>query len=45
MAGHKGVEKVTVKNLEIVGVDSEKNQLMIKGSVPGVNNSFVLVKK
>jgi len=45
MAGHKGVEKVTVKNLEIVGIDNEKNQLMIKGSVPGVNNSFVLIKK
>lgn len=45
MAGHKGVEKVTVKNLEVVGVDSEKNQLMIKGALPGVNNSFVLIKK
>ena len=45
MAGHKGVEKVTVKNLEIVGIDNEKNQLMIKGSVPGVNNSFVVIKK
>ncbi len=45
MAGHAGVRKVTVKNLEIVKVDSEKNQLFIKGAVPGVNNSYVLIKK
>ncbi len=45
MAGHSGVQKVTVKNLEIVKVDSEKNQLFIKGAVPGVNNSYVLIKK
>lgn len=45
MAGHAGVQKVTVKNLEIVKVDSEKNQLFIKGAVPGVNNSYVLIKK
>ncbi len=45
MAGHAGVRKVTVKNLEIVKVDSEKNQLFIKGAVPGVNNSYILIKK
>lgn len=45
MAGHKGVEKVTVSNLEVVGVDSEKNQLLIKGAVPGVQNSYILIKK
>lgn len=45
MAGHAGVQKVTVKNLEIVKVDREKNQLFIKGAVPGVNNSYVLIKK
>tara|TARA_B100000586_G_C20061933_1_gene406662 strand:+ start:113 stop:730 length:618 start_codon:yes stop_codon:yes gene_type:complete len=45
MAGHMGVEKVTVRNLEIVRVDSGKNQLLIKGAVPGVQNSFILIKK
>ena len=45
MAGHMGVEKVTVKNLEIIRVDGEKNQLLIKGAVPGVQNSFILIKK
>jgi len=45
VAGHMGVEKVTVRNLEIVRVDSGKNQLLIKGAVPGVQNSFILIKK
>ncbi|MFQ6676775.1 MAG: 50S ribosomal protein L3 [Fidelibacterota bacterium] len=45
MAGHSGVQKVTIKNLEIVKVDSSNNQLFIKGAVPGVNNSYVLIKK
>jgi large subunit ribosomal protein L3 len=45
MAGHMGVEKVTVKNLEIIRVDGEKNQLLIKGAVPGVQSSFILIKK
>jgi large subunit ribosomal protein L3 len=45
MAGHMGVEKVTVRNLEIIRVDSGKNQLLIKGAVPGVQNSFILIKK
>jgi large subunit ribosomal protein L3 len=45
MAGHMGVEKVTVQNLEVVRVDSKKNQLLIKGAVPGVQNSFILIKK
>lgn len=45
MAGHSGVQKVTVKNLEIVKIDSSNNQLFIKGAVPGVKNSYVLIKK
>lgn len=45
MAGHMGVEKVTIKNLEVVKVNSDKNQLLIKGAVPGVQNSFLLIKK
>ena len=35
MAGHYGVERVTVQNLEIVKVDAERNLLLIKGAVPG----------
>ena len=44
MAGHYGVERVTVQNLEIVKVDSERNLLLIKGAVPGPNGGLLLVR-
>jgi large subunit ribosomal protein L3 len=40
-----GHEKVTVKNLEIVKVDLEKNLLLIKGAVPGPKKGTVIVRK
>jgi large subunit ribosomal protein L3 len=43
MSGHMGHARETVKNLEIVKVDSARNLLLIKGSVPGHNNGFVQV--
>jgi large subunit ribosomal protein L3 len=45
MAGHMGVQRVTVRNLEIVGVDEEDNLLMVKGAVPGANGSYVVVRR
>ena len=45
MAGHLGGEKTTVKNLKIVGLDKEKNILMVKGAVPGYKNSEVKICK
>lgn len=45
MAGHLGNELATVKNLQIVRIDTENNLLFIKGAVPGNRNSIVLVKK
>ncbi len=44
MAGHMGDEQVTVKNLEIVAVDAEKNEILVKGAVPGARNSLVVLK-
>lgn len=44
MAGRMGGERVTVQNLEVVRVDTEKNVLLIKGSVPGPKNSYVTVR-
>ena len=35
MAGRMGSDRITVKNLEVVGVDEEKNLLLIKGGLPG----------
>jgi large subunit ribosomal protein L3 len=43
MAGHMGDERVTVQNLEVVVIDSERNLLAVKGSVPGARNSIVVV--
>ena len=43
LAGQYGVENVTIQNLEIVKVDTERNCLLIKGSVPGANGSVVTI--
>lgn len=45
LAGRMGNERVTVKNLEIVKVDAEKNLLLIKGSVPGAKKSLLIIKQ
>ena len=45
MAGHMGDERVTVQNLEVVRVDTERNLLLVKGSVPGATNGFLLVRR
>ena len=44
MPGHYGVERVTVQNLELVKIDTERNLLLIKGAVPGPNGSLLIVK-
>jgi large subunit ribosomal protein L3 len=44
MAGHLGVERVTVQNLEVVRTDEERGLIFIRGSLPGAKNSYVLVK-
>lgn len=42
--GHMGVDKVTVQNLEVFRVDSERNLLLIKGAVPGPKGGLIVVK-
>ena len=44
MAGQYGVERVTVQNLEVIGVDAERNLLLIKGAVPGPKKGLLLVR-
>jgi large subunit ribosomal protein L3 len=44
MAGHMGDERVTVENLEVVRVDTERNLLLIKGAIPGAPGGNVFVK-
>jgi len=44
MAGQLGSTRTTVKGLEVVRVDAERNLLLLKGSVPGSRNGVVLVR-
>ncbi len=43
MGGHMGDEQVTVKNLEIVEIHPETNELLIKGAIPGARNGLVYI--
>ena len=45
MAGHMGHARVTVRNLEVIDVDTEDNVLVVKGAVPGPNGGYVLVRR
>ncbi len=45
MAAHMGDERVTARNLALVGIDKEKNLLLIKGTVPGANGGLVFVRQ
>ena len=43
MAGHMGNRRVTVQNLEVVGIDQERGLLLVKGAVPGARGGYVRV--
>jgi large subunit ribosomal protein L3 len=45
MAGRTGGKKTMIENLKVIKVDTEKNILVVKGSVPGPKNSFVIITK
>jgi large subunit ribosomal protein L3 len=45
MAGHMGAARVTVRNLEVIDVDTEDNVLVVKGAVPGPNGGYVVVRR
>ncbi len=44
MSGHMGVRRRTVENLEVVQIDAERNLLLIRGAVPGVEGGRVIVR-
>ena len=44
MAGHLGAEQVTTLNLKVVSVDADKGLILIKGSVPGSDGGWVLIR-
>jgi large subunit ribosomal protein L3 len=45
MAGRMGGDRVKMKGLKVVKIFAEKNYILISGSVPGHNNSIVLIQK
>lgn len=45
MAGHMGSERVTVRNLEIVAINTERNVIFVAGSVPGAKGELVRVRR
>lgn len=44
LPGRMGAERVTVQNLEIIKIDTERNLLLVKGSVPGIRGSLLRIK-
>lgn len=45
MAGRMGNDRVAIQNLIVIKVLKDKNIMLVKGSVPGAKNSYVIVKK
>jgi len=44
-AGHMGTDRVTVRNLRVIGVDKDDNLLLVEGAVPGPNEGYILIRK
>lgn len=44
MAGHTGTRRITMRSLDVIRVDAENNLLLVKGPVPGHNNSWVEIR-
>ena len=44
LPGHMGVQTITIQNLDVVKVDTDKNVLLVKGSVPGVKGAILKIK-
>ncbi|QNN21160.1 50S ribosomal protein L3 [Planctomycetales bacterium ZRK34] len=45
MSGQMGNVQVTVRSLDIVAVDKDKNLLLVKGPVPGANNGMLIIRE
>ena len=45
MAGHMGVDKLTITGLEVIDVDARSNLIVVKGSVPGAKNGYLIIEK
>ncbi len=45
MSGHMGVDRVTARNLRVIGVDKDENLLVVEGAVPGPRGGYVIINK
>jgi len=45
MPGRYGNKTVSVKSLEVIKINEHKNQLLVKGSVPGSTNGIVVITR
>lgn len=45
MSGHMGSERITVRGLEVIAIDGKKNQMKVKGAVPGYRGSILTITK
>src|SRR5215470_10983794 len=45
MSGHMGHDRVTVRNLRVLGVDKDDNLLVVEGSVPGPTGGYLVITK
>jgi large subunit ribosomal protein L3 len=44
MSGHMGDERKTIQNLELVDILDDENVILVRGSIPGSRNGYVLVQ-
>ncbi len=45
MSGHMGHQRVTARNLRVLGVDKDENLLVVEGSVPGPQCGYIVITK
>ncbi len=45
MPGQMGNRRITVKNVQVVKVDADRNLIFLKGGVPGARNSYIRIVK
>ncbi|HYX70634.1 MAG TPA: 50S ribosomal protein L3 [Terriglobales bacterium] len=45
MSGHMGTDRVTARNLRVIGVDKDENLLVVEGAVPGPKGGYVIINK
>jgi large subunit ribosomal protein L3 len=45
MAGHMGDHRTTIKKVRVVRTDTDRNLLLVNGTLPGSRNSLIVVKK